>query len=496
MTAGHSVNMLRSQRVFIIAIALTAQGCAAGPNYHAPQPAVLAVPDAYTTPAGADGATGDNRQWWLNFNDSVLDGIVDAALKNNLDIAQAVARLRQARESLVQQRSALFPSVSGSAGYSRNIDIKGRTFGTVTNAGITNENYSLGADVSYQLDIFGGNRRAAQSAKRSYEASGYSLAQVQASIASEVARNYILARAAQASTAIAQGSLKIQDENLEIAGYRAQAGLVSSLDAEQSRAQRAQTAAQVPVFEQSFNSAANRLGVLTGQAPGSLRQRLAETAPIPKGPEAVPVGIPGDIIRLRPDVRAAERTLAAAVAQIGVAQAQFYPQFSIGGSITSNANTFSSLGDIITGRVFANIAQTIFDAGRTKSVVRARRAAAEQAFASYKSTVLTALEDVENGMTALRTAQARQREFEIASDASNNAAILARSQYRAGLTDITTLNAAEAALLSAESGLSNARSDQAQALVQLYLALGGGWDPAAPPPTATPLKRGDGQPAQ
>lgn len=480
--------------VSALAFALLVGGCAAGPDYHAPAPATLGVPGNYVTPPGIDGAVADNRQWWKNFDDPVLAGIVDTALRNNLDIAQAVARLRQAREAYVQSRATLFPSVSGSGGYSRNIDIKGRTFGEVTNAGITNENYSLSADASYQLDIFGGNRRAAQSAKRSYEASGFSLAEVQASIASEVARNYILARAAQANVAIAEGSLKLQDENLEIAGYRAQAGLVSSLDAEQARAQRAQTAAQVPTFRQSYEQAANRLGVLSGQAPGALRDQLAATAPIPKGPDAVPVGLPADIIRLRPDVRAAERTLAAAVAQIGVAQAQFYPQLSLGGSISSNADRVSSLADIITGRVFGNIAQVIFDAGRTKSVVRARRAAAEQAFAAYKSTVLTALEDVENAVTALGTAEARQREFTVAADASNNAAILARSQYRAGLTDITTLNTAEASLLSAQSGLSSARSDQAQALVQLYLALGGGWDPNAPPPVADPLKHGDGQP--
>lgn len=494
--ARHVSGMMRLRIGSAAVLVLTLQACAAGPNYRAPAPAALGVPAAYTTPTAAEGATPDIQQWWKGFNDPVLDGIVDAALRQNLDIAQAVARLRQAREAYVQSRAALFPSASGSAGYSRNFNIQGQTFGSITNAGILNQSFSLGADASYQLDIFGGNRRSAQAAKRSYEASGFSLVQVQASIASEVARNYILARAAQASVAIAEGSLSIQQENLEIAGYRAQAGLVSSFDAEQARAQRAQTAAQVPTLRQSYEQAANRLGVLTGQAPGTLHAELDATAPIPKGPDAVPVGLPADIIRLRPDVRSAERTLAAATAQIGVAQAQLYPQLSLGGSISSNANTLSTLTDIITGRVFANVAQTIFDAGRGKSTIRSARAGAEQAFAAYKSTVLTALEDVENALTALRTAQDRQRELEIALDASNNAAILARSQYRAGLTDITTLNNAEAALLSAQSGLSGAKSDQAQALVQLYLALGGGWDSNAPAPTAQPLKRGDGQPGQ
>ncbi|MBY0581781.1 MAG: efflux transporter outer membrane subunit [Sphingomonas sp.] len=485
--------MVRLRVVVLLSASLLVQACAVGPNYRPPAAATLGVPASYATPADP-AAAPDLQRWWLTFNDPELDRIVDLALKQNLDIAQAVARLRQARESYVQSRASLFPQIGSSAGYSRNINIRGRTFGSITNAGIVNENYSIAADVSYQLDIFGGNKRAAQSAKRSYEASGFSLAQVQASIASEVARNYILARAAQANVAVARGSLAIQDENLEIAGYRAKAGLVSSLDSEQSRAQRAQTAANVPSLEQSFEQAANRLGVLTGQAPGALKADLAASAPIPDGSGSVAVGVPVDVIRLRPDVRSAERSLAAATAEIGVAQAQLYPQLSLGGSISSNASMIQNVTDIITGRVFANIAQTIFDAGRNKSVIRQRRAAAEQAFASYKSSVLSALEDVENALTALHTAETRLTELQVAVDASSNAATLARLQYRSGLADITTLNNSEASLLSSQSGLLGARSDKAQALVQLYLALGGGWDPNAPPPTAEPLKRGDGQP--
>lgn len=485
--------MFRSRFALIAFLSLPLAGCLVGPDYRPPAASAIGVPSGYATPAQA-GAVPDLQRWWVNFDDPQLNAIVDIALKQNLDIAQAVSRLRQARESLIQSRASLFPTVNASAGYSRNINIRGRTFGQITNAGIVNENYALSGDVSYTADIFGGVRRGVEAGRASYEASGYNLAQVQATIASEVARNYILARAAQAGVAIARGSLAIQQDNLEIAGFRVQAGLVSSLDAEQARAQRAQTAANVPSLEQQYEQATNRLGVLTGQAPGALKAQLAATAPIPQGPGAVPVGLPADVIRLRPDVRAAERNLAAATAQIGVAKANLLPQLTLSGSISSNASSINALTDIITGRVFGQLAQTIFDAGRGRSVVRARRAQAEEAFAAYKASVLGALEDVENALTALATAQARQRELAVAADASSAAAILARSQYRAGLTDITTLNNTEASLLSAQSGLNTARSDQAQALVQLYLALGGGWDAAAPPPTAEPLKTGDGQP--
>ncbi|QNA86706.1 efflux transporter outer membrane subunit [Sphingomonas sp. So64.6b] len=472
--------MVSSRISLLFVIALPLQACAVGPNYRPPATASLGVPGTYSTPAPT-GALPDITTWWTSFNDPLLDSIVDRARRDNLDIAQALSRLRQAREGLVQSRADLLPQVGASAGYSRTFNLKGQSFGNVTDAGIVNQSYSVSGDVSYQADIFGGVRRSIEAARGTYEASGFDLATVQTSIASEVARNYILARSAQANLAIARASLAIQDDNLEIAGFRVQAGLVSSLDSEQARAQRAQTAAQVPSLEQSFQQAANRLGVLTGQAPGSLKTELAATAPIPIGPMAVPVGLPADIIRQRPDVRAAERNLAVATAQIGVAEAQLYPALNIGGSISTNAGVLSSLADVITGRLFANIAQTIFDGGRNRSVVRARKAAADGAFAAYKSTVLTSLEDVENALTALDTAKARQREFAIQLDASNNAAILARSQYRAGLTDITTLNGSESSLLSAQNGLAGAKADQAQALVQLYLALGGGWNSTETP---------------
>lgn len=467
--------MVRARIVSSLSLAMALAGCAVGPNYQPPAPAALAVPPEYSTQA-APGDLPRIDRWWEAFGDPQLTQIVDLALKQNLDIDQAVARLRQARESLLQQRAGLLPSVSASLGYSRNINVRGRSFGNITNAGIVNENYSISGDAQYQLDLFGGIRRGVEAARSSAESRAYSVAQVQSSVAAEVARNYVLARAAQANLAIARGSLAIQDDNLEIAGFRVQAGLVSSLDAEQSRSQRAQTATQIPSLEQSFQQAANRLGVLTGQAPGALKAKLAERHPIPHGPDAVPVGVPADILRTRPDVRVAERNLAAATAQVGVAKAQLLPALSIGASLGTNAASISTLTDIITGRVFGNIAQTIFDAGRNRSVVRARRAAVDEAFAAYKGAVLTALEDVENGLTALETARSREADFIIAQAAATNAAILARSQYRAGLTDITTLNATESALFSAQSGLAGAQSDKAQALVQLYLALGGGWD--------------------
>jgi NodT family efflux transporter outer membrane factor (OMF) lipoprotein len=309
---------------------------------------------------------------------------------------------------------------------------------------------------------------------------------VRTSVAGEVATNYIDARLAQGRLEIARSTLRTQDDNLQIAGWRVQAGLVSSLDVEQARGQRAQTAASIPALQTSYLQAVARLGTLTGQAPGALRAEMEAVRPIPRGPDAIDAGIPADTLRRRPDVRAAERQLAAATARIGVAKAALFPALAISGNINTDAATIGKLGSLLTGGLFAGITQTIFDAGKHRSQVRSARAATDLAFATYRQTILTGLEDVENAIQSLEAAKARQAELAIALDASNNAAIYARSQYRSGLIDFLTLLQSEQALLSARDQLASARADQALALVQLYLALGGGWQPDATNPTGNP----------
>lgn len=462
--------MARTTLALFLAAALPLAGCSVGPDYRPRAAAELGVPDSYSVAANQQ-VQEDLTRWWGKFDDPMLGQLVERGRAANLDVAVAVTRLRQARESLIQSRASLLPQIGASAGYSRGVTVAGTSL-----PGQNNDNFSIGADASYQVDLFGGVRRGVEASGAQYQAAGFDYANVLISIESEIARNYVLARLAQQQLANARDSLAIQDDNLEIAGFRVQAGLVSSLDAEQARAARAQTAASIPTIEASYNSFVSRLGVLTGQAPGALKAQMEAVRPIPTGPASVATGIPAETLRQRPDVRAAERNLAAATAQIGVAQAQLYPALSIGGSLNSGGGAIGSLFDAITGRLFANIAQTIFDGGRLHSQVRSSQAAAEGAFLSYKQTVLTGLEDVENAIVALDAARARAKQFAIAYEAANNSAILSRMQYRSGLTDFTTLNQAESALLSARNGLSQSQADQATALIQLYLALGGGWD--------------------
>ncbi|RSU54599.1 efflux transporter outer membrane subunit [Sphingomonas sp. S-NIH.Pt15_0812] len=474
--------------VLIAATALA--GCSVGPDYTPRSAADLGVPDAYSVTAPP--TREDLTRWWTRFNDPLLGSLVEQGAAANTDVAQAVGRLRQAREALVQSRASLLPTVSGSTGYQRNENLRGggRSFtlpdGTVvdTGGGGTN-NFSVGLSASYQVGLFGEVRRTVEASRAQYEASGFDYATVLLSVESEIARNYVLARAYQAQLANARASLAIQDDNLEIAGFRVQAGLVSSLDQEQARSQRAQTAATIPQLEQQYNAAVSRVGVLTGQAPGALKAQLAAVRPIPVAPAVIGVGIPADALRQRPDIRSAERALAAATARIGVAKAALYPALAITGNINTNSTSIGNIGDAITGGLFAGLTQAIFNGGRLRSQVRTQEAATDVALANYRGTVLLALEDIENAIAALQSAQARTREFTVALDAANTSAILSRSQYRSGLTDFTTLNQQEAALLSARNGLTQARSDAAAAQIALYVALGGGWDattiPEAPP---------------
>ncbi|WP_242137752.1 efflux transporter outer membrane subunit [Sphingomonas sp. TREG-RG-20F-R18-01] len=490
---------MRHRPILSFALTFPLVACTVGPNYHPATPAALGVPDAYSVPLPAQ-ARGDLTAWWTRFDDPLLTSVVERARANNLDIAQALARLRQAREALVQSRAQLLPTLSGSAGYTRSQSIVGGTTtlpggATIVTGRGSGDTLSLGLDVQYQVGLFGEIRRTIESSRAQYETSGYDLATVLLSTEAEAARNYMLARLYQAQLANARASLRVQDDNLEIAGFRVQAGLVSSLDVEQARSQRASTAATIPTIEQNYNAAVSRIGVLTGQAPGALKGELAATRPIPAGPDSVAIGVPLDTLRQRPDVRAAERQLAATTAQIGVAKAQLYPALAISGSLSTDASKLGSLFQTIAGQVFAGLTQAIFNGGRLRAQVRSNEAAADGAFAAYKSTVLQGLEDVENAVVALDSAKRRAEQFAIALDAANNSAILSRTQYRAGLTDFVTLNTTETSLLNARNGLSQAQSDRATALVQLFLALGGGWDSTADPtaviaaPASNPIVR-------
>lgn len=441
-------------------------GCSTGPDYRAPHATDLGVPLAYL---GQDAGSLDRNEhlvdWWNRFNDPELAGLVEQAVAGNLDIAQARSRLVQAREAAIQAGAAYWPNASASAD-------GGRTF---RSPGADASTFSVGANASWELDLFGGIGRSLEAARADAQRVEYDLAAVRIAIIAETVTNYIQLRLAQEQLRIARESLTIQDDNLDIARWRVLAGLASSLDEEQARTQRAQTAASIPGLEQVIRNAEARIAVLTGQAPGEAPRMLEAARAIPAAPATIAVGIPADTLRQRPDVRAAERTLAAQTARIGVARTALLPALRISGNIGTSALGIGSLGDVITGGLFAGLSQLIFDGGAAASRVRAQRAAADGAFAAYRQSVLSSLEDVENGLVAMQASAERLRQASIALDAAGNSAILARMQYRSGLTDFRTLLEAERSLLSSRNSEAANRADRALAAVQLYRALGGGW---------------------
>lgn len=446
-------------------------GCAAvGPDYSPPP---IEVPAAWQRAGEAPAAAGreDLSAWWQRLEDPLLSGLVDEALAGSLDLRTARARLRQARALRGIAGAERFPAVGASASASR------ADGSEEAGSGRSSELYRAGFDAQWEPDVFGGVRRGIEAAQAGVEAAAASLANAQVSLAAEVALNYVEVRAFQARLAIARSSLESQAETFQLTDWRAQAGLVGALDVEQARAQLEQTRAQIPALEASLAQAGHRLAVLLGRAPGALRERLAVRGPVPAVPERVAVGIPADTLRQRPDVRAAERTLAAETARIGQAQAARYPRFALSGSIGVEALRAGALGASGAGAtsLAASVAATLFDAGRLRQQVEAQSAVAEQALAGYEAAVLAALEDVENALVGLARSLQREAALRSAVEAARNAALLARQRYASGLIDFQPVLDTERTLLSLSDTLAATQAQSASSLIQLYKALGGGW---------------------
>ncbi|RJY10399.1 efflux transporter outer membrane subunit [Aurantiacibacter aquimixticola] len=443
-------------------------GACATPQVETPQPQV-AVPSDWALSDPAPVST-DLTQYWTLLGDPLLTQFVEQAIVANRDLAVSAARLDQARASLVQARAGYLPRVGATGGLNRDVGDGARDGVQV----------SLGADADWEVDLFGRISGSVAAARADLAASGYSLADLQRLIVGQVAIATIDARATAQQLEIARGTLAFQDDNLQIARWRNQAGLVSSLDVEQARAQRAQTAATIPLLEASLASTANAISTLIGEPPGRAYDAIlaTEPEPVPQPPMLAGFEAPGEVLQRRPDVRAAQANLLASSARIGVARAQLLPLVRLSGSIGTGGASLGDLFDIITGNVFAGVSQLLFDGGRTAAQVDSAEAGARAALAQWEQEILGALEDVESAAVSQRTADQRVDINEEGVDAAETSALLARSQYQAGLTDFRTLLTAENQLLSARNSLVGAEADRAAAFVRLTQALGGGWSAA------------------
>ncbi|MCD6706097.1 MAG: efflux transporter outer membrane subunit [Thiobacillus sp.] len=466
-------------QLLLMLAGLGLSGCAAvGPDYVPPAtgaPAGWARLDPAAQPVAHSAAPGDLGQWWQSLSDPLLSRLIAEALQASPDLRSAQAKLREARARRTVAVAGQYPGVtaSGSASRSRS--------GEEAGSGATRNFFSAGFDASWELDVFGGVRRSVEAAAADLESAVASLHDTQVSLASEVALTYVEVRVQQTRLDIARANLASQSETLQLTDWRAQAGLVSGQDVEQARSNREQTRAQIPSLETSLAEAEHGLDILLGRAPGTLHARLAATGNLPAVPGRIAVGIPADTLRQRPDVRAAERRLAAETARVGVAEAARYPSFDLSGSIGLEALTLGGLGDsgAATSSLLAGITGPVFNAGRLRAQVEIQDAVREQAQVTYEQTVLTALQEVENALVALARNRERVEALAIAAESAGNAAQLARQRYSAGLIDFQSVLDTERNVLSVEDGLASSRADGVLALIRLYKALGGGWSPQA-----------------
>jgi NodT family efflux transporter outer membrane factor (OMF) lipoprotein len=438
----------------VCCLAVLASGCAS-------------VNSARTVQANATQTTLQHTAWWHNFNDALLSSLIDQALKANTSIRSAQAALQQARAlrdvKVANSRPSL--SLSGSAARSQ-----------TENFDATN-NFRAGLDASWELDVFGAVRSSVNASEADALASQASLRDVQVSIAAEVALAYIQLRGQQSQLAIAQSNLASQTETLQITDWRAQAGLITSLEVEQARAATAQTAAQIPSLTASIAKTRHSLAVLTGQRPLELDQLLAAAQAVPQAADPSATVIPADTLRQRADVRAAEHRIQAALSRVDAADAARYPSFNLGGALSLNSLTLAGLsnGATLAGSLLGSVSVPLFDAGAGKAQVLAQEAALEQARAAYQATVLTALKDVEDALVALQGDRARLQSLQQAATAAENAALLAQNRYSSGLIDFQTILQTQRTLLSAQDSVASVLADLSSDHVRLIKALGGGW---------------------
>lgn len=479
---------LRQRPLFLLACLCLLGGCSSLEQRFEQTKASSGVEPPTTWSTAADPSTTRTSiapealaRWWHQLADPTLDALIERALTTAPDIRSAEARLRQSRATRDLAIANLSPSLTASASPSRSL--------TGINAGGTGNPrslYAAGFDASWEPSIFGGLRDATDGARADTAAMAATLNSTRASLAAEVAANYITLRASQRRLDIALANVASQTETLQITRWREMAGLVTTLDVEQARTNLEQSRATLPSLENSRASAEHHLAILTGQAPGALRNELAAPRPLPTPPAEIAVGIPVDTLRQRPDVSAAELTLKAEIARTAQRQAERFPTLTLSGAFGWQAFGLSGLdaGASAVRSLTASLGTTLFDGGRIRQRIAVQNAIQEQALVAWEKSLLTALEDVENALIAYATGRQRVDARRQAAAAAANAAVLARAQYEAGLADFQKVLETERTRLTAEDTLASADADVLTALIQLYKALGGGWQTAEPtPPT-------------
>lgn len=479
---------MKSNRFSTVAVlALFAGGCAnlpsVGPNYHAPQtksPAAWAGPLA----GGETNSAVATAAWWKNFHDAKLDSLITRAVSSNLDLRMAQSRVREARAQYSGAFADLWPTVDSGGGYSRlraseNLPL----LESIHLPSYGDDLHVAGFDASWEIDVFGGKRRAVEAAKARLSGAEFGQQDVLVTLLGEVARNYVELRGYQQRLSIANENIAAQEKSLAITQNRFTNGLATDLDVQQALTVLSTTRAAVPTLESLIQTTAHRIEVLLGQEPGTMQTELAEVAPIPAQPPQVPVGLPSELLLRRPDVSRAERQLAAATANIGVAKSDLFPKFYLTGLAGLES---ASVDDWFTaGSRFWSVGPTVqwrlFDAGRIRANVKVKTAQQEQAMAAYEQTTLAAFEEVENNLVLYAKEQVRRRSLGDAVVASQKSLATANRLYASGLTDFLHVLDAERSLYAAQDALAQSDRTVSVNLIALYKSLGGGWETVEQP---------------
>lgn len=446
--------MLRSTTTLLVS--LTLAGCTTlGPTYTAP-----AISPAATYGAAAGGAKTVNAQvqWWRGFNDATLNHLVETGLAQSLTVAQAVERVVAARESAVSAGLNDLPSGTTLA--------QGTVSGT--SAGSVQSSASANISLSWEIDLFGGLAKRREAAGASLDAAIEEANGARLALIGEIARNYLQARGYQDRLHIARTTLDGQNRILSVTRQQNEAGLTSNLDLAQLQGDVSTTAASIPSLEILLSASVHRLGVLLGQEPKSLQGLFSDASQIPRITASISPGVPAELMRDRPDIRQAERLLAAATADIGVAEADLYPSLSLAGNLSVASASVWSLGP--------SLSLPIFNRGQFKQTVLIEESQARQAYLSYRQTVLEAVEEVENALVGLSKQQTRRTQLANSYSSYSQATQLAEERYAVGDTTLLTLLTAQRSLYSARDALAQSTVDVGLQYIALSLALGGGWD--------------------
>lgn len=472
-------------------------GCMVGPDYRRPE---TSVPSAWTgvgEPAAPAGGVATQQHsvaipqpaelvdWWKTFNDPTLTSLEERAIHSNLDLRQAKARIRQARAARGVASSALWPEIDavGDYTYSRGSASTVTASGTSTTVGSISPHslFQAGFDSTWEIDIFGGTRRNIEATEADLHAAVEDFRDVLVTLMAEVGTSYVSLRGYQQQILIAQQNLKSQQHTADITRKRWEAGFVSALDVANANAQVATTEATIPVMETSARAAIYSLGVLLGLQPAALVEELSPENLIPPIPPEVPVGLPSDLVRRRPDIRRTEAQLHAATARIGVATADLFPQFSLTGSagvLTADAGMLGNFASR-TWSIGPSVTWPIFTGGRILWNIEIQNAVQEQTLAAYEKVILTAFQDVETSLVAYAKEQQHNMSLAEAVKQNQRAVDLSMKLYLVGKIDFLNVLNAQRSLFLTQDGLAVSTRDMANDLISLYKALGGGWQKAS-----------------